>query len=82
MNALSVCSPVRVFADDVVDHCCECGREVFIRPHTALLPLQRLCSLCYLTRRAAGEEFEIRITPDTARELSEYLATSRPKGSA
>lgn len=68
----------RCFADDVAAPCPRCGRPTFFRPHTALLPFQRMCIVCYAANWKPGDR--IAVTPETLREVRLYFgAKGRPQ---
>lgn len=76
-KVIAVLAMARCFADDVVCRCGRCGATTYARPHTALLPFDRICIDCW---RKDGQRGEIVLTEDTLREvLLYYGARGRPQ---
>jgi len=73
-----VCVPVThplSFPDNMIDECCNCGQAIQHRPRYPVGVL-KICLTCIspdLEKVAKRGELTMQITPETAKEVAEYL---------
>ena len=71
---ISMTNPL-TFPDNMIDACCKCGNAIQHRPHYPV-GIKKICMSCIqpdMERDAKNGELTIQITPQTAKEVAEYL---------
>ncbi len=74
-EVIVICGPASYFGDDVKSRCELCGADVFLRPSAP--DGKHVCFACFVKQMAACGQFEIVVTPETAREAVEYIRAER-----